>query len=48
MGPEGPLGPDGKPVPGKFELHRLERDSKGEERYFKTSEDETLMKTKIT
>ena len=47
-GTEGPLGPDGKPIPGKFELHRMEKDSKGEERYFKTSEDEALMKTKIT
>lgn len=46
--PEGAVGPDGKKQPGKFELHRMERDSEGQERYFKTSEDETLMKTKIT
>ena len=32
----------------KFELHKRERDSEGKERYIKTNEDETIMKSKIT
>ena len=31
----------------KFELHKLQRDSEGKERYVKTSEDETILKSKI-
>jgi len=32
---------DGKPT-GKFELHKVERDSEGKERYIKTEEDEAI------
>ena len=37
-----------KDEPGRFELHKVERDSEGKERYIKTDEDEVLLKTKIS
>ena len=41
-------GEDGKVTPGKFELHKVERDSTGQERYIKTKEDDAIQKAKIT
>mmetsp|Transcript_5468 Transcript_5468/g.9256 ORF Transcript_5468/g.9256 Transcript_5468/m.9256 type:complete len:197 (-) Transcript_5468:455-1045(-) len=38
---------DGKPMPGKFELHKVERDSTGKERYIKTGEDDAYFKAKM-
>ena len=32
---------DGKPT-GKFELHKVQRDSEGKERYIKTEEDDAI------
>ena len=32
---------DGKPT-GKFELHQVQRDSEGKERYIKTEEDDAI------
>ena len=32
---------------GKFELHKVDRDSEGKERYIKTEEDEAIYKAKI-
>ena len=33
---------------GQFDLHKVERDSEGKERYIKADEDEVLMKSKIS
>lgn len=35
-------------MPGKFELHKVERDSAGKERYIKTSEEDAMFKAKMT
>jgi len=32
---------------GKFELHKVDRDSEGKERYIKTEEDEAIYKAKV-
>ena len=37
----------GNATPGKFELHKVERDSAGQERYIKTGEDEAIQRTRI-
>jgi hypothetical protein len=36
-----------KDQPGKFELRKMERDSTGKERYYKTEEDDAMNKAKI-
>ena len=33
---------DGKNTAGKFELHQVQRDSTGKERYIKTKEDDAI------
>ena len=33
---------DGKNTAGKFELHKVERDSAGQERYIKTKEEDAI------
>lgn len=38
---------DGKAPTGKFELHQVQRDSEGNERYIKTDEDDAIFKTKL-
>jgi tetratricopeptide (TPR) repeat protein len=38
----------GNPLPGKFELHKVDRDSTGRERYIKTSEDDALFRAKLS
>ena len=32
---------------GSFDVHKVQRDSEGNERYIKTEEDEAIMKAKI-
>ena len=34
-------------MPGKFQLHKVERDSEGKERYIKTQEDDAIFKAKL-